>query len=247
MKLKSIIIFLIFFLSASIFAQNIYVCESYTDQGNPIGIINILGIGTIKKSVNILIDNEKKLDSDILYLFIDKLNDGKFSPYDSKILKVEKEKFWASIKYEFKETGVYEISFLNSSEKKLANSKFEVKYENEAGGSGRALFIFCDMIVNDRPVNPISQLSLSEKNGETYVFINNYVAFSTDKIIVKIWKRTENKSEYKELISTKKFKVRPKWSKTFFKLTFDEIGDYKIDVNDSNNKLIVSNILDVTE
>ncbi|MFZ1289171.1 MAG: hypothetical protein WAR79_03735 [Melioribacteraceae bacterium] len=254
MKLKSITLILICLFSLNNFAQNIYVCESYSEEGNPIGIINKLETKAYGKAVNVLIDNEKKINSNILYLFIDKLSNGKYVPFDSKILNVDKEKLWAAIKYEFHEAGVYELYFLNASEEKITSLKLEVKILNDrgfenfsgsSGGLGNAQFVFCDMIVNNKPMNPISQLSLSTRNGETYVFINNYSPFSTDKIVVKIWERQENSSEYKELISTKKFKVTPKWSITFFKLTFDKVGDYKIDVNDNNNKLIVSNILTV--
>lgn len=231
------------------FSQNMYICEKYTENGSPIGIINKLETKSYGKSVNILIDNEKSFNSHVLYLFIDKLNDGKYVPFDSKILNLDKDKFWAVENYVFVEAGTYEIYFLNSSEKKIASLKLEVISEIEsilAKDLGSSQFVFCDMIVNDRPMNPISQLSLSERGGEVYAFINNYSPFNSDRIIVKIWKRKEGSSEYQELISTKKFKVTPRWTITFFKLNFSEIGEYKIDVNEKNSKLIMSKILTVT-
>lgn len=248
MKIYLRIIIFFFILQSYNFAQNIYICESYSEEGNPIGIINKLETKSYGKPVNILIDNEKNFNSHVLYLFIDKLNDGKYVPFDSKIINLDKDKFWAVANYVFVEAGTYEIYFLNSSEKKIASLKLEVISEIEsilAKDLGSSQFVFCDMIVNDRPMNPISQLSISERGGEVYAFINNYSPFNSDRIIVKIWKRKEGSSEYQELISTKKFKVTSHWSVTFFKLNFTDTGDYKIDVNDKNNKLLISKVLTV--
>lgn len=236
-------------MSANIIvSQNVYVCEKYTENGIPINPINKLEAKSYGKSANILIDNKKSFESNILYLFIDKLNDGKYIPFDSKILKIEKNQTWAAREYVFIEAGTYEIYFLNSNEKRIASTKLEVISEIESIMSkdlGNSQFVFCDMIVNDRPMNPISQLSLSAQGNDIYAFINNYSAFNSDRITVKTYKRSENSDEYKVLISTKKFKVTPRWSITFFKLSFSEPGDYKIDVNEKNNKLIVSKIFTV--
>lgn len=242
------ILILLLFATNIIISQNVYVCEKYTENGIPLNTVNKMEIKSYGKSANILIDNKNSFNSNILYLFIDKLVDGKYIPFDSKIWKIDKNQTWAAREYVFIEAGNYEIYFLNSNEKKLASVKLEVISEIESIMSkdlGNSQFVLCEMIVNDRPMNPISQLSLSNQGNDIYAFINNYSAFNSDRILVKTIRRSENSDEYKELISTKKFKVTPRWSITFFKLSFSEPGDYKIDVYEKDNKLIVSKIFTV--
>jgi hypothetical protein len=237
------------------FAQELFVCESYTEDGKPIGAVNNLEIKPYGKAAYVLLENKTKIDSDILYLFIDRLSEGQFTPYDSKTLLANKDKKWAVTNYEFRNAGIYELYFLNSAQKKLAVKKIEVKLIDENGiervspnsssGFGNTKFIFCDMIVNDRPINPFTQLSISAKNGNAYAYVNNYVPFGTEIINIKISKRKAS-SSFDELISSKKYKITPKWTDTFFKLNFDKPGEYKIDVSDNSNKIIATNILTVT-
>ena len=104
--------------------------------------------------------------------------------------------------------------------------------------------MFCDMVINDKPVNQFNQLSISAKNGVGYAYIDNYAPIGTDTINVKIWKR-QLSSSFDMLISSKKYSIIPQWIDTFFKITFDKPGDYKIDVFDKFDNLIASNVLTV--
>ena len=246
---------LVILFSVLNFAQEISVCESYTENGIALSPIKKLEIKPYGKAVYVLINNKTKFDQNVLYLFIDKMNDGQFTPFDSKTLNIKKEDKWAVTSFEFRDAGVYELYFLNSSQKKIAAQKLEVKMVNEAGiehinpnsryNSGGANFIFCDMIVNDKPINPFTQLSLSHKNGQAYAYINNYVPLNSDIIIVKVWKRDNTGSNSDKLVYIKKYKVEPQWNDTFFKLNFNEIGEYKIEVFNKTGNLISSNNLNV--
>lgn len=231
-----------------------YVCESYTEDGEPIGATNSLEIKPYGKAVYVLFQNNSNFDFNTLYLFVDKLSEGQFTPYDSKTLSVQNDKNWAVTNYEFHNSGIYELYFLNSTQHKLAVQKLEVKLVNENGIEritptsrpiiGNSQFIFCDMIMNDKPVNQFTQLSISAKNGKGYAYINNYAPIGTDTINVKIWKRQPS-SSFDTLISKKKYTITPNWTDTFFKITFNKPGDYKIDVFDNFDNLIASNVLTV--
>ncbi len=248
-----IFLFLIF-ISNIIFAQEMYVCESYTEDGQPIGATNSLEIKPYGKAVYVLFQNKSNFNFNTLYLFVDKLSDGQFTPYDSKTLNVKKNKNWAVTNYEFHNSGIYELYFLNSAQQKLTVQKLEVRLIGENGieritptfssGTGHSQFIFCDMIINDKPINQFTQLSISAKDGEGYAYINNYAPIGTDTINVKIWKRQPS-SSFDALISSKKYTIKPQWTDTFFKVKFDKPGDYKIDVFDKFDNLIASNVLAV--
>jgi hypothetical protein len=201
------------------------------------------------------LNNEKEIKDPILYFFVDKLNGGKFTPYDSKTLSVKKTDTWTVTNYEFKEIGIYELYFLNSSQSRLATSKLEVYFSQEnkklffpptQNVIGGVQFTFCELVINGKPKNPITSLSLSSSGGQAFIYLDNHVPFGLERIKVQIWKRSNQKSNYEELIDSKKYKILPEWSDTFFKYNFTNIGEYKIDIFDKNDNFISSNIITVT-
>lgn len=253
-KLK--ILFFIFIFTSFSYSQSIYFCESYTEDGIPVGTMNKLEIKPYGAAVYILINNENEFEDPILFLFVDKLIDGNFSPLDSKTLSVKKDDTWAVTSFEFKETGIYEVYFLNSSQTRLATGKIEVTYSNGAQFNkippvssqkfGESEFVFCELVVDGKPINTFTSLSLSRSDGQAFIYLDNYYPFGYDRINVQIWKRSKQNSNNEELVDTKKYKILPEWSDTFFRYNFNSIGEYKIDIFDKNNNFIASNILTVT-
>jgi len=254
---KTFPLLILFLISFSLqFAQELYLCESYTENGTPVGPINRLEIKPYGTAIYVLLDNGNEFNDPLLYLFVDKFVDGKFTPFDSKSLEVKGNDTWAVTSYEFKEQGIYEVYFLNSSQSRLATNKIEVLFEGEYLGDNFASssysnigsqFIFCEMVINGKPTNPFTSLSLSKSDGQTFIYLNNYVPFGHDTISVQYWKRSSTDSSYEELIDSKIYKILPEWSDTFFKYNFNSIGDYKIDIFDTKNNLIASNIIIISK
>jgi hypothetical protein len=256
MKNKTLRCFLFLILLSNILiAQELYVCESYTEDGTPVGPLISLEIKPYGTAIYVLLNNGKAIQDPILYLFIDKLVGGKFTPFESKTLSVKKTDTWAVTSFEFKDPGIYELYFLNSSQSRLATGKLEVYFaqddrkftfypkQNSVGG---VQFTFCELVINGKPKNPFTSLSLSRSEGQAFIYLKNQVPFGIEKIKVQVWRRSNKNSNYEELVDSKKFKILPEWSDTFFKYNFVNIGEYKIDIFDINDNFISSNIITVT-
>jgi len=247
--------FLLILLSTPLYSQELYLCESYTEDGSPIGPLNKLEIRPYGTAVYILLDNETEFGDPILYLFIDKLVDNKYMPYDSKTINVKVDDNWAVTSFEFKEPGNYEVYFLNSSQNKLATNKVSTYFADAfvdqvlnstfRSTSGCEL-IFCELVINGNPVNPFSSFSLSKFGNQAFIYLNNYADFGIDTIKVQVWRRSNVNTNYEELIDSKKYKIFPEWSDTFFRYNFVQIGEFKIDVFDQNDNFISSNIITIT-
>ena len=127
------ILILFFLLVTSLFnAQQIFFCKSYTNSGEPIDAKLKWEIEPYGGEVFILYQNGGKPIMDPLcYVFIDKFNEGAYRPFDSRVIKVDRDDTWAVINYEFKEEGKYEIYFMNSSQKRLATSRINVVFGSE--------------------------------------------------------------------------------------------------------------------
>lgn len=254
MKLISRSFLLLIFFVPLLMAQEVFICDSYTEDGNPIGPTNRFEIKPYGTAKYILIKNKKIINDKILYLFIDKIIDGKITPFDSETISLEKENTWAVTSYEFKEPGIYELYFLNSKQKRLANIKAEVYFSKENASKafsatksyvGEVQFTFCELVINGKPINTFNNLRLS-KSGQVFVYLNNFMPFNIEEIKVQIWKKSIENSNYENLIDEKRYKLLPEWNDTYFRYTFKSAGEYKIDVFDKADKFIASNIITVT-
>lgn len=241
-------------VTSTVLTQNLYICESYTEDGSPIGPVNRLEIKPYGTAIYVLLENEKELNDPILYLFVDKLVDGKFSPFDSKTLNVKNEDTWAVTSFEFKEQGIYEVYFLNSSQSRLASNKIEVFFSDEylidsnpivTRSFGECQFIFCELVIDGKPTNLLNSVSLSISGGKVFIYLNNYVPFGIENIKIQVWDRSKTNNNYEKLVNSKKFKILPEWSDTFFRYKFNKIGEYRIDIFDNSDNFISSNIITV--
>ncbi len=206
-------------------AQELYVCESYTEDGLPVGPLNQLEIKPYGTAFYILLDNQKEFDDPLLYLFVDKLIDGKFTPFESKTISIKNDDTWAVTSFEFKEQGIYEVYFLNSSQSRLATNKVEARFSEEFTNPtsvptrtslNDGQFVFCELVINGKPVNPFNNLSLSRTGGQTFIYLNNYAPFGIEKIKIQLWKQSNTDSSYEQLVDSKKYKILPEWKDTFF-------------------------------
>jgi len=256
MKIIKFIILLLLLFSTFNFAQELYFCESYSEDGSPIGPINKLEIKPYGTAVYVLLESENEIHDPTLYMFMDKLINGKFTPYDSKTITIEGKKKWAVTSFEFNEPGIYEAYFLNSSQSRLATGKIEVNYSEEYSKNnytktiqsfGNSNMVFCELVINGKPVNRLNTLSIAQTDGQVFIYLNNHVPFGVDKIKLQVWKRSETDSNYEELFDSKKYRVLPEWTDTFFRYIFNSTGEFKFDIFDINDEFISSNIITVTK
>ena len=254
LKVTVKILFVLMFLFSKILSQEIFLCNSYTEDGVPIGPKNKFEIKPYGSAVYVLIDNGKEFDDPLLYMFVDKLVGDRFIPFDSKTVEVDKKETWAVTSFEFKEEGTYELYFLNSSQNRLATIKAEISLTDEFSNTFTnpiyrsntdCEIIFCELVINGKPVNQFSTLSLSNYGGQVFIYLDNKVPFGLERIKVQVWKRSKQNSNYEELLDTKKYRILPEWRDTFFRYVFTQVGEFKIDVFDSENNFIASNIITI--
>jgi hypothetical protein len=112
--------------------------------------------------------------------------------------------------------------------------------------TGECKFTFCELVINGKPINAFNILSLAQTEGQAFFFLNNKSPFGVDKIVMQVWKRSEQDANYEQLLDTKKYKILPKWRDTYIKYSFTSPGEYKVDIFDVDNNFISSNILTVT-
>lgn len=251
---KNLFLFLFLLISSFLYAQEVFVCDSYTEDGVPVGTSNRFEIKPYGTAKYILLNNEKQFDDNLLYLFIDKIVDGELTPFNSKTLTIKKNDTWAVTSYEFNEPGIYDLYFLSSKQIRLADIKVEVFFSEEFASKaftptksyvGETQMTFCELVINEKPVNPLNTISLSQSEGQVFVYLNNYLPFNIKIIKVQVWKQVNGEGNYENLVDEKQYQLQPEWKDAFFKYVFKSTGEYKIDVYDENEKFITSNIIAV--
>jgi hypothetical protein len=258
MNLTNYIILLLILFSVTVSAQQVYFVESYTEDGTPIGAANEWEIKPWGSFLYILLDTEDDtLRGNILYLFVDKKEDGEFQPFDSKTINIHYNQKWVVYNYKFTQTGEYDVYFITADQQRFAGERVKIKFEesftNPSRNVGRSYYdnckiIFCrKVLVGGKPLGITNSIGLSNNSGQIYVLLNNYRALNTSKILVDIWRKKNRAYEYDEFVESKKFRINPDWPDTFFKYNFTEVGDYKITVYDENEGLIKSGYFTVTK
>ncbi len=245
-----------FFLTVTVYSQEIYFCDSYTENGTPVGPTNKLEIKPWGKAIYVLLDNENKpINDNQLYCFIDRKSGDNFVPFKSKSIKSNKGATWAVASVEFKDPGIYNIYFLNSEQKKLASNILKVVFTSGyiTGNSpqapiyeGDCELVFCEMVINEKPINPFTTLSLSRSGGRGVIYLNNSTPFNTDKLVLKVWKKSGENTNYDEFVEARKYKILPEWSDTFIKYNFKRPGNFKFAIYNKDNILLSSATIVIT-
>lgn len=256
--MKKFIVSLLFLLTSvsSIYSQEVFFCESYMEDGTPVGPTNQLSIKPWGTAIYIMLDNNKKpFNEPLLNIFVDKKNGDKYTPFESKTLDVDAKSTWAVTNFEFKEAGTYQIYFLNASQKKIAVNMLKVNFAegvlaganpNVSYSEGSVEFLFCQMVIDDKPINPFDNLSISRTGGRAIIYLNNFAPFSTEILTMQVWKKSTDDSDYGELMAKKRYQLLPEWNETFIKYRFSQPGEYKFDIFDKDDNLISANTIIVT-
>ena len=234
------------------FSQNIYFSKSYNSNGKPVEPSTEWTIRPSGLSLYIIFnEGTAKIDSTLLYLFIDKKTDGDFQPFDSKAVTLDPKKDWFAYNYHFMAAGTYNIYVLDSQQHKLAENKITIK-QNEASAENtpankyyeNCKMVFCQKIVMGKPYAELKSIDIKTV-PEPYIYLNNEKPFNTNVILVQIWKKKNHAFEYDDYVGSKKFSVESDWDDTYFPYKFDEPGDYKVSVFNSKEILIKSSYITV--
>jgi len=254
MKKFIIVIFFVLLAAAELSAQSIYFCKSYTPKGEPIEAQNSWELTPRGVTVFILFHNDKIIDGPLIYMFIDKYENGSYYPYDSKAIKTSGTKTWLAYNYKFTEEGSYAVYFQNAEQKQLADEIIKIKPAEKAFAENEsviapyyrnAVIKFCDVVIAGKPMNIRSSVVLSGPERKVYIYLNNYKPLNTYEIKVYFWKKNSETFAYDILHRIKRYQVKPDWEDTYFKFLFTEQGDYKIMIYSQSEALIAQGFFKV--
>ena len=237
----------LFIIALPLNAQNIYFSKSHTEDGQPIDADLVWDIRPFGESIYILFDNGgKPINESILYMLVDKLDDDKYLPYDSKAIHIQKSDTWVAQDYKLKEPGEYEVYVMGASRERLATARMtvEIKNPNQYANNDRTSLyyddselVFCQVVVGGRPLNIRKTLSLS-KDGSTYVYLKADRPINTDTLLVNVWRKSPGSFDYDEFVDSKKYRMKSDWNNVFFIYRFKGIGQYKFSVYNEKEILI---------
>ncbi len=249
---------LVFIFFSNAYSQQLYICSGYTEEGEPIDASIQLTI-TPHQNNNyyILFDNILPFNRDeVLFIFFDKIDKSGKSPFDSKVINVERGKTWAVFNYSFKESGKYEIYLIDSSNKRLATTRITVwetlktDFESMFARSfyyANTEVAFCQTVFLGKPVNPFTSWSLSKNGNDFCVFLKCSKSFNTNIFTVQVWKRKNSPVEYDQYLATKKYLITKGWDYAFFNYKIYRPGDYKFIIFNEKEILIKSAYITITE
>ncbi|MFA7287550.1 MAG: hypothetical protein WC055_01590 [Melioribacteraceae bacterium] len=251
---RYLIIFL--FFTSIAFSQELYLCRSYTDKGEPIDASLKFTLNTsLKNNIFILYDNIKVIPDPLLYLYIDKKVNNRNQDYDSHVIRPDKNSKWIVFNYELKESGKYEIYLRNSKGVLLATKTITVweTSRNELDTPFSEIYYyanvnaqFCEKVIYGKPINTFETISLKYRSPETKLFLKSNKPFNSSLIKFEVWKTSTN-PEYDKFIEIKKFILNKNWSQTFMKYTFKGKGDYKFLIYNDKEIIIKTIYISVTD
>lgn len=254
--LKRLLIISFFFAFASIQAQQIYFCNSHTEDGNPVDAKNVWSIKPWGSLIYILFDNDgKTFDSQLNYMFLDRYIDNEYRPWDSKAINVKDSATWFAYNYKFTEPGKYRVYVVNQNKKELASEivtiQIEGDYINNRQGATSLYYDetkikFCERVIAGKPINTFKNISLSKLDTNTVsVFIDTHGSIETSIIVVDIWEKPPRSIEYDKFVESKKYALTSTWDYVFFKYKFAKPGYYKFNIYNEKEVLITAGYLEV--
>lgn len=247
------LIFIILITFSVISAQTIYVSDSATDENIPINANNEWTIEHYGKKLHIILDTEnRKIDGDVIYLFIDKFENGRYLPFDSKSIS-NNSKNKILFDYVFTEAGKYKLYHVDISQAKIASIDITIAEDKNASDinsrianySNAKLNFYKNILYGGVTIGHTHQISINEDFGEIHVKITNNTPLNTDVILVYFWRKEHRSFEYDQFVESKKFSVERNWNSTFFKYKFNLAGEYKIVVYNQDEVLIGSGYINV--
>lgn len=249
------VIFILFLAASALLSQNVYFCESYTEQGVPIDASVNVKIKPGGGNIYILLDNAgKPIHDDMIYLFIDKMINGKFEPHDSKPIDIREGRTWAVFDYSFKEEGEFKANFVNTRNQLIATGKVNILYDKTYFKPSETYnpnyydysrIVFAKAIIEGKPFDEKESFKLENGGSIIFAYLNTGKTLNTEKIVVEIYLDENGDRNFDQHVDSKKFKVDPAWRDTFFRYTIKKAGIYKFEVYNENNVMMGSSYLTI--
>ncbi|MFN3403790.1 MAG: hypothetical protein ACK40G_06820 [Cytophagaceae bacterium] len=108
--------------------QKVYLCEKFTENGEPVKPANVWTINQSGGVVSILFQNgDKIIPTDKLNILIDKYDNDTYVPFDVKAISFDADKNWTSMNYRFHSEGNYRITFTDNKNNVLAKEFCDIK------------------------------------------------------------------------------------------------------------------------
>jgi hypothetical protein len=246
-KIRFRLLVILFFavLTYCMNAQTMLVCKYVNEVGEVIDLYSYNDI-PLNIPVTIFIRRNSNTSPNTSFFFSIERIDGsnRVNGLDKVISFSEKE--WTEIKYSFLRSGAYELVLKDRSKRIVKTIPLMIKASNReisadehaASKYQSATAIFAKRIFNEKPQRVTNSVSLSEDEGNVYVYLVTGDPLNTDRLLIKVWKKSNYSAHYDTLVESKKFSVSPDWESTYFKLGFKEAGSYKIFVYDKEELLI---------
>lgn len=243
---NTLIVFFILFCLSQTQAQHITFCKAYTENGEPIDLIYSKEL-TFNQSVCILLNAGKKNISDnSVFLFVDRVTDTGRQNQFNKIIRVEKDKNWIAQTYKFIKDGKFEIYFSDINKNRLASAYVTIKSPTKlktisgtlSSSYPHAEITLCEQVLNGIPINVKRNISLQREGNQIYIYLKNDGPLNTEKISVRLFRKSKYALDYDEVVSSKIFQISRDWADAYFKYKFNSPGEYRINVYDENELLI---------
>lgn len=235
-------------------SQQIIFCKGVTENGAPIEQISNRK-AYIGETIFILLKNNSLFEQNIIFLHIDRREKQSAKNIFSTLIRPDKKNNWTGFNYLFNTDGTYEIYFKDFTQKKIASALLLVtEPEKKPQHSLQKVetqpnikVVFCRSVYNNKPQQFYKTISLSNQNGEAYIYMFNNSPLNTDILYVRFWRKRSFSSVYDEFLDSKKYETNPAWYETFFKYRFTNAGDYKIDFFNEKDLLLKTAYISVEE
>ena len=226
--------------------KQIFIAKSYTEFGEPVGIINIKKLETEQTYSIILNSDKNKFREHLVFLYIEKSGDDDSYSTFYKLIRTDKEKNFIAFNYSFTSEGTYEIYFTDFTKNKIASTtvtvvkKEEKELEKAVVGQARPSLgiTFCKQVIGDVPVSEVKSVSINKDGGEIYIYVFDEKPLNIEKLVVSFWRKKNKLDQDGQFTDSKKYMVNGNWHDTFFKYRFQSAGDYKINFYDGNEILL---------
>ncbi len=212
--------------------------------------------------VYVWLGNDRALNTTELKMDVYKKQGEEYSDFvESKSYDITSTWEDTHFKYSFYKGGDYKVSIYNKEGTWIANGFVTIKVNVDTGNEEKkddkyndpsstfyymnSKVQFClDLDDNQMPKKPGTSYIISKKGSWIYVHVQNDKKLATSQLIVRVYKKKGK--DYKELIETKYYDIKPEWEDTHFKYTFYKSGDYKVSVSSKDDVWINSGYVKIS-
>lgn len=254
---------LLTFSSQALIAQRIYPCSDVTSSGEPDGVGYEWNISSDGGYVYLLFKNDRTIYDDVVYFFIDIMNDGVYEEFDTKSIKPDRGNDYAVLDFKFTKAGEYKIQVINADYETVATEYVTINWKSTSGRNNNdygnnnktkidadyyanSEIIACEEVESNTPIGVGTNFRLSKNEGTVIFQVKNGKPIESEGLVVKIYKRGRGSSDYDEYVTTKSYEIKTTWDKPYFSYKFDDIGEYKLAIYNEEDVWINNGYVTIT-